>query len=248
MSSWQVKLPRFEGPLDLLLFLVSKQEYDIMDLPMAEITESYLAVIDTIGIDNLEDAGDYLLMAATLLAIKVQMMLPRPKIEAIETEEGVDPRQELARRLLLYQKVKEEADNFSELEHKMFNRLDMTMNAVPPMPALPPEETLFPMTIYDLAKAIEDIQRRHGQITIHRVNLFRTSIQERMEWIKNLLNDLEQVELMRNLREEPNRIVWIVTLLAILDMAKMQYIHVDQNEPFTEIYITRAKKPEMQAA
>ena len=132
MSVWQIKLPLFEGPMDLLLFLVQKQEYDIMNLPMAEITESYLAVIDSIGVENLEDAGEFLLMAATLISIKAKLMLPRPKTD--DVEEAQDPRHELAQRLLLYQKTKEEAADLARREAEMAERYEMPRSAAPPLP------------------------------------------------------------------------------------------------------------------
>lgn len=246
MSVWQVKLPRFEGPLDLLLFLVQKQEYDIMDLPMAEITESYLAVIDSIGVENLEDAGEFLLMAATLIAIKAKMMLPRPKTE--EVEELQDPRQELAQRLLLYQKTKEEAADLARRESEMAERFEIARSPVPPLPEPEPEELLVPMTIYDLARAIEEVIRRKDHRLVHQVRLHKVSLDERIRWVQRLLEECERFGLLANLRTELERMIWVVTFLAVLEMAKRQQLHVDQNEPFAEIYLSRAMVPELEAA
>jgi segregation and condensation protein A len=246
MSVWQVKLPKFEGPLDLLLFLVTKQEYDIMDLPMAEIAESYLAVIDSIGVENLEDAGEFLLMAATLISIKAKMMLPRPATE--EAQEVEDPRHQLAQRLLLYQKTKEEAAELARREAEMAERTEMGRSPVPPMPEPEPDELLLPMTLYDLTRAIEDIMKRKENRRFHQVRLDKVSLDERIRWVLNLLQESSRFGFLRELQSELDRMIWVVTFLAILEMAKRQRLKVDQNEPFSEIFIIRAEVPELQAA
>lgn len=246
MSTWQVKLPRFEGPLDLLLFLVNRQEYDIMDLPMAEITVSYLGVIDSIGVENLEDAGDYLFMAAALIAIKAKMLLPRPAQQAAEAIE--DPRRELAQRLLLYQKTREEAENLSEHEAIMLERWPAGYEAWPPAAEPAPAELLIPMTVYDLTRALEDIVRRKEERTFHQVRLDRMSLDERIRWVLGLLERHGRFGLLRHLSDEIERILWVITFLAILELAKRQQLHLDQNEPFAEIFIELAKVPELEAA
>lgn len=246
MSMWQVKLPHFEGPLDLLLFLVVKQEYDILDLPMAEITESYLAVIDSIGVENLEDAGEYLLMAATLLSIKVKLMLPRPQVDA--EEEIEDPRRELAERLLLYQKVKEEAEMFAKREAKMLDRWEMAHVPVPSAAQPDPEETLMPMSVYDLSRCIEEIIRRKESRLVHQVRLHRISLEARIRWVHELLSEHKRFGFVRILQQEMERMIWVVSLLAILEMAKRQMIRLEQNELFSEVYVSNAVVPELEAA
>lgn len=246
MSGFQVSLPRFEGPLDLLLFLVSRKEYDIMDLPMAEITESYLEAIDTIGVDNLEDAGEYLFMAATLLSIKARMLLPQPAVEA--QEEIEDPRRELAERLLIYQKVKEVASEFGEWETDMLARAQLGLTAVPDDAEPSPDETLIPMTIYDLTQAIEDILRRKERRLFHDVKLINVTLKERVQWIVNILMQEDKFGLCAKLGDNTERMLWVVTMLALLEMAKQGRIRVEQNAPFEEIYISRDSRHESQAA
>jgi segregation and condensation protein A len=246
MSVWQIKLPLFEGPMDLLLFLVQKQEYDIMNLPMAEITESYLGVIDTIGVENLEDAGEFLLMAATLISIKAKMMLPRPKTE--DVEEAQDPRHELAQRLLLYQKTKEEAAELARREAEMAERYEMTRSAAPPLPAPEPEELLVPMTIYDLTRAIEEVIRRKDNQLVHKVRLDKVTLDERIRWVLHMLEEVKRFGLLRELQNDLDRVIWVVTLLAVLEMAKRQRLRVEQNEPFSEIFVSRVTVPELVAA
>ncbi len=246
MSVWQIKLPLFEGPMDLLLFLVQKQEYDIMNLPMAEITESYLAVIDSIGVENLEDAGEFLLMAATLIAVKAKMMLPRPKTE--DVEEAEDPRHELAQRLLLYQKTKEEAVELARREAAMAERFAMLRSAAPPLPEPDPVELLVPMTIYDLTRAIEEVIRRKDNQLVHKVRLDKVTLDDRIRWVLQLLEEVKRFGLLRELQNEVERMIWVVTFLAVLEMAKRQRLRVDQNEPFAEIFVSRVLVPELQAA
>jgi segregation and condensation protein A len=247
MNIWQVKLPKFEGPLDLLLFLVSRQEYDIMDLPMAEITESYLAVMDSLGVENLEDAGEYVLMAATLIAIKAKMMLPRPPVEE-GIEEIEDPRRDLAQRLLLYQKTREEAADLARRESEMAERWQTGRSTVPPSAQPGPEELLVPMTLYDLTRALEDILRRKDERLVHNVELDRISLEERMRWVLDLLQQSRRFGLLKHLRPELERMIWVVTVLAVLELAKRQQIHVAQNRAFGEVYVSQAVVPELQAA
>jgi segregation and condensation protein A len=247
MSVWQVKLPRFEGPLDLLLFLVSRQEYDIMDLPMAEITESYLAVMDSIGVENLEDAGEYLPMVATLLAIKAKMMLPRPKLEE-SADEIEDPRRELAQRLLLYQKAREEAERLGRYENLMLERWELGRPAKPPAAEPTPEELLLPMTLYDLTRALEDILARHEDGAAHQVHLDKISLEQRIQWVLDLLQQLERFGLLKLLQTERERMLWVVTILAVLELAKRQKLRLVQNKQFAEIHVSRATVPELQVA
>jgi segregation and condensation protein A len=236
MSRWEVKLPTFEGPLDLLLFLVTRKEYDIMDLPMAEITESYLAVIDSIGVDNLEDAGDYLLMAATLLSIKTKMMLPQPV--GLEDDDIEDPRRELAQRLLLYAKVKEVAADLAELETDMIDRRTAGMIPVPADAAPTPDELLYPMTVYELTKAMEEILDRRNQRLFHEVSLITVTVEDRIRWIIDLLRKHDRFGLLEQLGDRTERIIWVVTLLALLEMAKQGRVNLQQNECFSEVYIS----------
>jgi len=247
MSAWHVNLPRFEGPLDLLLFLVSRQEYDVLDLPISEITDSYLSVIDSIGVENLEDAGEYLLMAATLIAIKAKMLLPRPQIEGAK-EEIEDPRHELAQRLLLYQKTKEESADLARREAEMENRFQMGRPAVPPAVEPEPEEYLMQMTLYDLTCAIEDIMKRKEEKRYHQVRLDKVTLDERMRWVLDLLSEQSRFGLLHSLQPELERMMWVVTILAVLEMTKRQRIRVEQNELFTEIYVSRVEVPELVAA
>jgi len=243
---WQVKLPRFEGPLDLLLFLVTRKEYDILDLPMAEITESYLQALDSIGVDNLEDAGEYLLMAATLISIKAKMLLPHTAAhEELDIE---DPRRELVNRLQIYARIKEAAEDLGELEINMYDRRPLAREAV--SQEVRPEglELMIPLSVYDLARAMEDILARRDKPVFHEVKLLKVSMEERVHWVLSALKLHDRFALLEQLRKTPERILWVATFLALLELARQGKIRLDQNSPFEEIYVARPEPADAQAA
>lgn len=241
-----MKLPRFEGPLDLLLFLVTRKEYDILDLPMAEITESYLEALDSIGVDNLEDAGEYLLMAATLLSIKVKMLLPHT--QAHEDLELDDPRRELVNRLQIYARIKEASEDLSELEANMYDRKALAREAVPQDFRPEGTELLMPLSVYDLARTMEEILARRENSVFHEVKLLKVTVEERIVWVLNSIKNLDRFGLIDQLRSIPDRIVWVATFLALLELARQGRIRVEQNEPFQEIYVARPLATDTQAA
>ncbi|MCB9357149.1 MAG: segregation/condensation protein A [Calditrichaeota bacterium] len=246
MSMWQVKLPRFEGPLDLLLFLVTRKEYDILDLPMAEITESYLEALDNIGVDNLEDAGEYLLMAATLLSIKTRMMLPHTELhEELDID---DPRRELVNRLQIYARIKDAAADLAELELNMLDRKPLTHEAVPPESRPAGLELLMPLSVYDLARTMEEILARRETRVFHDVKLLKVTVEQRIEWVISQLTRETHFGLIEKLREVPERIVWVTTFLALLDLARQNKVKLEQNSPFDEIYVFRPEAIDSQAA
>ncbi len=247
MQTWQVKLNRFEGPLDLLLFLVTKQELDILDLPIADITEQYLKVVETMGIDNLEDAGEYLVMSATLIAIKARMMLPRPEVVS-EGEEMEDPRLELARRLLLYQEVKQAAETLAHREEEMRQRSTRFLSALPEMEEPQPEDLLERVSLYDLSKAYGDVRRRFEHQSVHQVSLFKVTLEERIAWILEQLQEKLRFPLGEALQLEAARLLWVISFLAILELARRHEIVIEQNMPFSEIWICRASQAAVEAA
>jgi segregation and condensation protein A len=247
MPTWQVKLNRFEGPLDLLLFLVTKQELDILDLPIADITRQYLSVIETMGIGNLEEAGEYLVMSATLIAIKARMMLPRPEV-TMEGEEIEDPRMELARRLLLYQEVKQAAETLAHREEEMKQRALRFLSALPEMEAPEPEDLLERVSLYDLSKAYDDVRRRFEQQSVHQVSLFKVTLEERIAWVLEQLQEKLRFPLGEALQLESTRLLWVISFLAILELARRREIVIDQNMPFSEIWICRASQSAVEAA
>jgi len=246
MFAWQVRLPDFEGPLDLLLFLVSRQELNILDLPIAVITEQYLRVIETIGIDNLEDAGEYILMSATLIAVKARMMLPRP--EAAMEEEFEDPRRDLAQRLLLYQKVKEAADDLARREEAMAQRSPRNIHDLPSLDVPRLEELLERVSLYDLAKAYDEVRRRFEEQTVHQVNLFKVTLEERMAWILEQLQGKPHFSFLTMLRLESARLLWVISFLAVLELARRREITLEQSLPFSDLWVCHPLRSTLEAA
>lgn len=246
MLVWQVKLSHFEGPLDLLLFLVTRQELDILDLPIAEITKQYLQLIESMGIDSLEDAGEYLLMSATLIAIKARMMLPKP--EATSDEEVEDPRLELARRLLLYKEVKRAAEDLALRAEEMLQRASKLLPATPLLDKPQPEELLERVSLYDLSKAYDGVQRRFEEKTVHQVSLFKVTLEERMAWVIEQLAGRLRFSLSAVLQLESVRLLWVLSLLAILELARRRQVVLDQNRPFSDIWVCRISESKSEAA
>jgi segregation and condensation protein A len=186
---YRVQLQNFEGPLDLLLFLIKKNEVDIYDIPIAEITQQYLAFLQVIEFFDLENAGEFILMAATLMRIKAQMLLPRP---ALEDEEIEDPRQELVQRLLEYQKYKEVAEELADFENRQkgfYPRsyfdfdLDENDNNDSREDAAPERD----VTLYDLMAAFIEIIKRVPATSPHTVERIPDTTDDQSKFILNFL-------------------------------------------------------------
>ena len=241
-DSYRIALPEFEGPLDLLLHLVKRHELDILDIPIAFITEKYLEYIDVMQKLNLDIAGEYLLMAATLAHIKSRELLPRPPEEEAEEDEedGVDPRQELIRRLLEYQKYKDAADRLGEqpaLGRQVFRR-------GAPMETVDPSEIpLAEVSSFALITAFAEVLKRAQVKLTHDVVVDRISITDRINEIVDRLQAEETLRFMECFRLSGGlaqvRHEAIVSFLAVLEMARLKMIRLLQHDPGGEIYITR---------
>jgi segregation and condensation protein A len=181
-SAYTFRLEGFEGPLDLLLHLIQKNELDIFNIPIALITEQYLEYLQLMKVLNLDIAGEYLLMASTLLHIKSKMLLP--KSSEGEEEEGEDPRAELVRRLLEYQKYKQAA---GELEKKPMLDRDVFIRWIPLEPGEKTEEERIEVNLFDLLEAFRQVLERVKPETIHEVVLEHLSVEDKIEEILTIL-------------------------------------------------------------
>ncbi|MFQ5602915.1 MAG: segregation and condensation protein A [bacterium] len=234
---YRVQLEKFEGPLDLLLFLIKKNEVEIYDIPIAEITQQYLAYVELMEFLDLENAGEFVLMAATLIRIKAQMLLPRPQTE---DEEAEDPRQELIQRLLEYQSFKEVANQMSEFE-KTQRQYFPTGSPILDLEGVEEEEEEpgREVNLYDLMATFMEVLKRVPPVNQHIVDRIPVTIEEQSQFILDYLdrNDKAQfTELMAQIKE---RIVLIVTFVAILELVKNKILRLKQNQPFSEIWIQR---------
>ncbi|MDO5290612.1 MAG: ScpA family protein [Pseudomonadota bacterium] len=232
----EVFLEAFEGPLDLLLYLIRKQNFNILDIPMAAVTRQYLSYVDEIRSRNLELAAEYLLMAAMLIEIKSRMLLP-PKKTA-EGEEAEDPRAELVRRLLEYEQMKLAAAQLQALPQsgRDFLRAQVFVEQ-----ALAPR---FPdVALADLQSAWADILRRAKLVQHHKISREELSVREHMSIVLRqlqgrrfaLFEDLFDVR-----RGAP---VLVVTLIALLELAKETLVEITQAEAYAPIYVRLAFTP-----
>ena len=232
----KVFLEAFEGPLDLLLYLIRKQNFNILDIPMAAVTRQYLAYVDEIRSTNLELAAEYLLMAAMLIEIKSRMLLP-PKKTA-EGQEAEDPRAELVRRLLEYEQIKLAAHQLNSIPQ--FGR-DFLRAQVFVEQALQPR---FPdVSVVDLQDAWRDIVKRARLVQHHVITREELSVREHMSIVLRKLQNnrfVEFEELFDTTRGMP---VLVVTFIAMLELCKEGLIDVTQAEAFAPIYVRLAYTP-----
>ena len=232
----EVFLEAFEGPLDLLLYLIRKQNFNILDIPMAAVTRQYLVYVDEIRTRNLELAAEYLLMAAMLIEIKSRMLLP-PKKTA-EGEEPEDPRAELVRRLLEYEQMKAAAFRLSELPQ--LGR-DVLRAQVYIEQSLQPR---FPdVHVADLREAWRDILRRANLVQHHKISREELSVREHMSMVLKKLQGRKFVEFEQLFDVTRGTPVLIVTFIATLELAKETLIEVTQAEAYAPIYVRLAYQP-----
>jgi segregation and condensation protein A len=226
MNSYDIQLENFEGPLDLLLHLIKKNEMDINDIPMAVITRQYLVILDAMKTLNLDVAGEFLLMAATLLHIKSKMLLPKIVEEDVEEEEE-DPRAELVRRLLEYQKYKEVSQT---LESKPQLGRDLFARAAPEPEVLEESETGFvAVGLFDLLAALQDVLKESPEELVHEVNMEQLSITDRINVILTRLQGQESVAFGDLFIGGIKRNEMIVTFLALLELVKLRMVRFMQN-------------------
>jgi len=230
----EVFLETFEGPLDLLLYLIRKQNFNVLDIPMAEVTQQYLAYVEQIRQHNLELAGEYLLMAALLIEIKSRMLLPVKKTDTGESVE--DPRAELVRRLLEYERMKLAAKTLDE--HPQAGRDFFRARACK---VLHVEPLLPDVTPVDLRDAWRDILRRAKLNQRHHITREQLSVRDHMTHILRRLGSVRFMEFTELFSErlaqgDPAAVV-VVHFLALLELARESLLDITQAEPYAPIYV-----------
>lgn len=232
----QVFLEAFEGPLDLLLYLIRKQNFNILDIPMAAVTRQYLVYVDEIRATNLELAAEYLLMAAMLIEIKSRMLLPPKKVA--DGQEPEDPRAELVRRLLEYEQIKLAAHKLNEIPQ--FGR-DFLRAQVYVEQALQPR---FPdVSVVDLQEAWRDIVKRAKLVQHHVISREELSVREHMSIVIRKLQGQKFVEFENLFDPGRGMPVLVVTFIALLELSKEGLIDVTQAEAYAPIYVRLAYTP-----
>jgi segregation and condensation protein A len=232
--SYEIKLDIFEGPLDLLLYLIRKNEIDIYNIPIALITEQYLEYLDLMRSLNLDLAGEYLVLAATLIHIKSRMLLP-PVEGDDETEEGEDPRAELVQQLLEYQAFKEAA---LKLEDRPLLERDVFTRGAPleePAESEGDEEAMIEVGIFELVQAFRRIISGLNQSEDLAIDTEKMSLTDRINEIMERLSEEKQLTFTELIGERMDRKRIIYTFLAILELMKLRMVRAYQSGPFGAI-------------
>ena len=231
----EVFLEAFEGPLDLLLYLIRKQNFNILDIPMVGVTRQYLAYVDEIRSRNLELAAEYLLMAAMLIEIKSRMLLPKKQAEG---DEPHDPRAELVRRLIEYEQMKMAAARLGQIPQH--GRDFFTAHVTVEQGVAP----RFPeVNTADLQDAWRDMLKRARLVQHHKITREELSVREYMGRVLKILQGRRFVEFEELFEPEKGRTVLVVTFIALLELGKETLIEITQAEAFAPIYVRLAYTP-----
>ncbi len=232
----EIFLDAFEGPLDLLLYLIRRQNFNILDIPMADVTRQYLAYVDQIRNHNLELAAEYLLMAALLIDIKSRMLLPVRKADT--GEEVEDPRAELARRLLEYERIKlgaQQIDSVPQVDRDFFRAQVYVEQAT--------AAQLPQVNVVDLHSAWIDVLRRARLTQHHRISREELSVREYMTAVLRTLQHRRFAEFQELFDPEKGVPVAVVTFIALLELARETLVEITQAEAYAPVYVRLAYQP-----
>ncbi|MBN1754982.1 segregation/condensation protein A [bacterium] len=228
----RIRLEQFDGPLDLLLYLIRKNEIDIYDIPIVYVTKQYIDYLDMMKKINLDIAGEYLVMAATLLEIKSRMLLPKPLL--LETGEEEDPRSELVNMLLEYEKYKNVAEllkSKGEQEEQYFCR-----GSYPELDYMPTETPLAPMSIYELLRIANEVFQEEVE-EIPDVLRESINVEERIEYIMEIMEAKEKLQFLELFSGTPTRMILVPTFVAILELVRRHCIKLRQIKQFGNIWL-----------
>jgi len=233
---YQVRIENFEGPLDLLLHLIKKNEINIYDIPIAMIAQQYLEYLEAMEELNLNVAGDFLVMAATLLQIKSKMLLPADE-RADDEEDGPDPREELVRRLLEYKAYKEAASQLDSQE-RMWREI-FWREHVPPVEQVEEDLPLENVSLFDLVDALQDVLDRNPSSRLLEIVPDNLTVRERMNLILETLEGKDSVSFAALFEGPIHRVMIVVTFLALLELMRLRVARVFQSETFGPILVSR---------
>jgi len=232
---YKIKLDKFEGPLDLLLFFIKRDELDIYDIPISYITQEFITYLNLMEQMDLEVAGDFILMAATLMQIKAKMLLPKEKNEK---GEEIDPRTDLIAALLEYKRYKEMAEELSVNESNQ-RRLSYRGYLTADEKQAPEDLSLLlkNVTLYDLMKAFKHALAEKPKEVIHHIQKFNVTIEEQIEFIINSLGVENQIGFVSLVKEIREKLRLIVTFIALLELVKMGRIGLKESSNFNDFVI-----------
>jgi segregation and condensation protein A len=242
VQSYTIKLKQFEGPFDLLLFFIERDELDIYDIPISKITEDFLLYIKELERLNIDIASEFILVAATLMRIKAKLLLPRKEIDELGNE--IDPREELTQRLLEYKKYKEILDEMRTMEETRSTKFQRgnvsTELRVIASKALVDVE-LESLTLYKLLTTFQKLMEEYeirGSQTIHRIAKYNYTIEEQQTFIMSKLKKGTKVGFKNLFTGLENKIHAIVTFLSLLELLNIQRVLVTQGEGINNFWIT----------
>ncbi len=234
---YRIALSEFEGPLDLLLFFIKRDELDIYDIPISHITKNFMEYLDAMQELNLEIAADFIYMASVLMSIKAKMLLPRPEMPEGELDE-FDPRTELVQKLLEYKRFKEVALTMQLLEEdrrQLFPRLVFEQIEASEIE----DETKRP-TLFDLIRAYQLAMKNMPKVTVHEIKKIPVTIEQQTEFLLKKLDEHIQISFLKTVEGFAERMTIVVTFLAILEMAKMRLINIIVREDYSDFWLTKA--------
>ncbi|MFN0048867.1 MAG: segregation and condensation protein A [Cytophagales bacterium] len=239
--SFEIKLPLFQGPFDLLLFFIERDELEIRDIPIFKITNDFLDYIRQLNDQNIDVASEFILVAATLMQIKVKMLLPRPEIDAVGNE--IDPRDELIKHLMEYKKYKSVIATFSDLEEKRL-LLEKRGNVAAELKSIGEDSNiefeLQDLDLYKLLKVYVKVLERFDaekKKPIHTVNPYPYTIEQQKEYILDLVNQKKRVSFEELLVDMPEKIAIIYNFLSILELLQLQKLKIQLGEGYNNFWI-----------
>ena len=238
----RIQLPLFEGPLDLLLYLIRREKIDIYDIPIAPITRKYMEYLDLMKELNLDVAGEFMVMAATLIHIKSKMLVPLSPTEAEGDEEAIDPRAELVQRLLEFQRYKEAAGVLhqqAQIRAAQWTRPD---TVVPRFDDA--GEEMLEAGLFDLIAAFKELLERRKTLLAHEVEAEGQSVESRMEELLALIGIGQSLEFLELFAAQETKGAMIVTFLALLELIRLKHVKVYQRGLFGSIRVFRPVGPE----
>ena len=230
----KVELDQFQGPLDLLLYFIRRDEIDINDIPIAKITAEYLQIVEDMKSMNLSIAGEFILMAATLMRIKSKMLLPRPDLD--DLGEPIDPRTELVQQLIEYKKYKDIADNLSEkweaLSYQHERSLTQSIDEIE-------EEVnyLKEVSVFELAKYFKEVMDRSPEVNPYEVDLNTLDLSDKKQFILSSFDGRGILSFERLLKSCKSKLEVVITFIALLDLVQQFKIAVFQSSLFEDIEI-----------
>ncbi len=239
MSGFKIRIPDFEGPLDLLLFFIKRDELDIYNIPIAYITQEFLSYIRVMQMLDLELAGDFIVMAATLMQVKARMLLPRAEVE--EGEEEIDPRAELTQRLLEYKRFKESAFDLQKLELDQRDRYFRSLFKFDVRKAAvnEDEDILEDVTMFHLLRAFQKAITNIPVKTVHEVQAIPWSIEAQAVWLMDRFGKRARFHFTEILLEMTERVQVVVTFIALLELIRAQRVRVVIHAQFNDFDIIR---------